>query len=99
VLAFGDFDNVIVCLALCLSSYVKPSGHFTFRVWFGYDEIADNIRDGLLEEITNAGCLLEWYSEHLLGIDCAAINAQQVANLLYVNEKNGFLNYETGRKA
>jgi hypothetical protein len=95
-LALGD--EVITDKNYMITEVVKPSGHYTFRVWFGNSQ-AQNIRDDLLEEITNAGCLYEWYSGNLLGIDCIEKTAQQVANILYEKEMSGLLNYETGRKA
>lgn len=95
-LALGD--EVVTDENYMITKVVKPSGHYTFRVWFGNSE-ALHIRDQLLEELTNAGCLYEWYSENLLGIDSIEKNAQQVANILYEKEMAGFLNYETGRRA
>jgi hypothetical protein len=76
---------------------VSPSGHYTFRVWFG-DSKNPDIRDLVIEELAGFDCLLEWYSENLLAIDVPdASAAQLVANFLAEKEDAEDLVYETGR--
>jgi len=75
---------------------VKPSGHYTFRVWF-YDS---SVRGEVSHELTRMGCLVEWRSSYsnLLAIDAASDSqAQEVADLLWHREQLGHLTYETGR--
>ena len=89
-------DEVVTGKDFMITKVVKPSGHYTFRVWFG-DSKVPNIREIVLDEIIHIGCLFEWYSENLLGIDCRKEDAQKVADLLYEKENKGLFNYETGK--
>ncbi len=76
---------------------IKPSGHYTFRVWFG-NSSDNNARNEVPQEIARLGCLLEWSSINLLAIDATSDRqAEAVAALLYQKEKLGQLLYETGR--
>jgi hypothetical protein len=76
---------------------IKPSGHYTFRVWFG-DSPTPSIRDEVCAEIERLGCLMEWYSINLIAIDAASDGqAQVVADLLWQREQLEHLIYETGR--
>ncbi len=47
---------------------VKPSGRFTFRVWFG-DSSTPAVRDEVIERLSALGVLFEWYSQSLLAVD------------------------------
>lgn len=81
---------------------ILPSGHFTFRVWFGDERPEDELkesRDHVLRRVSEQlGCLVEWYSEHLLAIDAPDEDkAQQVANFLFELQNARKLQYETGR--
>jgi hypothetical protein len=75
---------------------VKPSGRYTFRVWFGDDGAGPT--DEITAELERLGALLEPYSAKLLAVDAAdAELAQAVANYLHDRENAGQLVYETGR--
>lgn len=74
---------------------VRPSGHFTFRVWLGDSSWpkADIVRE--LEEL---GARLEWASLNLLAVDGPNDPvAQKIADYLQEHEVHGHLVYETGR--
>jgi hypothetical protein len=76
---------------------VQPSGHFTFRVWFG-DSSHPTVRDEVLGEINRLGCLFEWFSPNLLAISAGSEDtAQRIADYLWSREQEGHLVYETGR--
>jgi hypothetical protein len=76
---------------------IKPSGHYTFRVWFG-NSSEQTIQPQVLKEINVIGCLMEYYSTNLLGVDATSDSqAQEVANLLFRHQQLGHLVYETGR--
>lgn len=80
-----------------IQKVTNRSGHYTFRVWFG-DSPIPNIQDQVSSEIRRLGCLIEWYSENLLGIDADSdIQAQAVADYLWQKHQLGHLVYETGR--
>jgi hypothetical protein len=84
-------------LPFMIQHVVKPSGHYTFRVWFG-DTPNSVIRDEIISEIEKLGCLMEWYSINLLGVDASSEeHAQEVANYLWQRQQLGHLVYETGR--
>jgi hypothetical protein len=84
--AEGEFQHMI-------SRVVKPSGHSTFRVWFG-ETASPTIREEVTKDISDLNCLMEWYSTNLLGVDAPSDNhAQALANYLHQKE----LIYETGR--
>jgi hypothetical protein len=76
---------------------INPSGHFTFRVWFG-DSPNSVAREEVVKELLRHNCLMEWYSQNLLGVDATTSNhAQAVADYLYQKEQESLLIYETGR--
>ncbi len=76
---------------------VQPSGHYTFRVSLSNSRNAQAC-DELLAKVDQLGCLYEWYSETLLGIDTATeALSRTVANYLYEKEQQGYWEYETGR--
>jgi len=84
-------------LPYMIQRVVKPSGHYTFRVWFG-DSPNLAIRDEVPLDIERFGCLMEWYSTNLLGVDASSESqAQEVANYLWKRQQQGHLVYETGR--
>jgi hypothetical protein len=90
-------DQVILHEEYRTIQVVSPSGHYTFRVWFG-DSCSPNVREIVIQELTQYQCLFEWYSENLLAIDVPnSITAQLVADILAENEKAKYLVYETGR--
>lgn len=74
----------------------KPSGRYTFRVWFHNSDVRREVAD----ELERLGCLLEWRSTrgNLLALDAASsILAQAAADFLWHREQLGHLTYETGR--
>jgi hypothetical protein len=79
-----------------IKAVIKPSGHYTYRVWFG-ESNEPNIRDTLVEELEQKGCLLEWYSNNLLAISCSEQDAQMIADILFEKQNNGLIFYETGK--
>jgi hypothetical protein len=81
-----------------VGSVLRPSGHDTFRVWFGPPGSRTGA-DRLLTDLEACGCLHEWYSAHLLAVDAPPGSAQRVADLLAEREAQGDLAYETGRTA
>jgi hypothetical protein len=91
-------DEVITDTKYIINEVVKPSGHYTYRVWFGGSP-EPNIHEIVINELKNCNCLIEEYSDNLIGIDAFADDAQIVANILYEKEKGGLLNYETGKTA
>lgn len=80
-----------------LRRVVTPSGHFTFRVWFGNS--ADPCgRDRVMEVIHREGCEHEWSSENLLAIDTPTQEtAQVIADALAALQLEGHVTFETGR--
>ena len=75
---------------------VRPSGHCTFRVWFGECR-NPTARDDVLAEMQRLGSPVEWYSENLLAVDAAPDLAPAVAGFLSSLEATTGLVYETGR--
>jgi hypothetical protein len=76
---------------------VKPSGRYTFRVWFGK---SFHPRDELVEDIQKLGSLIEWSSRNMVAVDAVdAEQAQRVADFLSDREQRQQLIYETGRTA
>lgn len=94
-LALGD--EIETDSQYVLQRVVKPSGHYTFRAWFG--ESADlNVRDEVIQMMQHLGCALEWSSENLVAIDAGTdALARDVADFLYGYERLSRLVYETGR--
>ncbi len=50
-----------------VTSVVEKSGNFTLRIMFSR-ECAEDLRLGIIKELRLSGCILEWYSEYLLGV-------------------------------
>ncbi len=79
-----------------ISEVIQPSGHYTFRVWFG-DSSVPNIRETVVSDVTKMECQIEWYSENLLAIDASSIlTAQPLADYLQEKENRMELHFETG---
>jgi len=76
---------------------VKPSGRYTFRVWFGK---SFHPRDEIVDEIQRLGSLVEWSSANMVAVDAVdAEHAHRVADFLWDREQKKQLIYETGRTA
>lgn len=94
-LALGDEVETDGDHVLC--RVVKPSGHFTFRVWFG-DSTNPDDRIRVMEVIQREGCEHEWSSENLLAIDAAtAEKAQALTDMLVALQEASSVTYEVGR--
>jgi hypothetical protein len=94
-LALGD--EVETDTDFVLRRVVKPSGHFTFRVWFGNSTYPDD-RTRVMEIIQQAGCEHEWSSENLLAVDAPAQEAAQaLADELAALQQSSQIMVETGR--
>lgn len=79
-----------------LHRVVKPSRHYTFRVWFGHSSDAA-IRQRVESEAKQLDCLHEWFSRNLMALDAPdQATAQQLATFLTSEQDGGKLNYETG---
>lgn len=79
-----------------LQRVVKPSTHYTFRVWFG---LASDpmVRHQVEFEATQLGCRFEWFSDNLMALDAPGYAvAQQLAAFLKKEQDEGQLTYETG---
>jgi hypothetical protein len=80
-----------------LDRVIKPSGHYTFRVWFGH---SFHPRDEIAAELSDIGALVERSSLNLLAVDAMdSAHAQKVADYLEKREKAKQLMYEAGRTA
>ena len=76
---------------------IKPSGQYTFRVWFG-NSTTTGIKDDVLSQMARVGAEVEWSSENLLAVSAGgADQAQLVADYLHAQQSIGGLTYETGR--
>jgi len=74
---------------------IWQSGQFTFRVWFGSQDIVT--RERIVQELKLMGLLMEWSSENLLAISAINdIEAQKIADYLKDKEEKSLLQYETG---
>ncbi|MDX3004419.1 DUF4265 domain-containing protein [Kribbella solani] len=101
-LALGDMvsvrrDGVDV---YTLDQVERPSGHMTFRVYFG--DAADPVssQSAVLQALLKAPVLVERYSENLVAVDISADDSpQKLADYLAAEEGQGNLTYETGRTA
>jgi hypothetical protein len=82
---------------LVVTGVASDRGSYTFRVWLG-DGAADDVRT-VVREFGELGCLIEGYSDKLVGLSCEPGDAQTVADALHRAEQQGRLTYETGRQA
>lgn len=79
-----------------LQRVVKPSTHYTFRVWFG-QATDPMIRQEVASEARQLGCLFEWFSSNLMALDAPDhALAQRLASFLQGEQDRGQLTYETG---
>lgn len=53
---------------------IKPSGHYTFRVWYT-DDVPDRHEPPGLSSLARYGGLVEWHSRKLVAIDVASIES------------------------
>lgn len=79
-----------------LHHVVKPSSHYTFRVWFGQSPDPE-VRQRVESEAMRLGCQFEWFSDNLLALDAPDhMLAQRLASFLKAEQDQGQLTYETG---
>jgi Domain of unknown function (DUF4265) len=91
-LAIGD--EVRTDPQYVIRQLIKPSGHYTFRVWFGASEELSR-QDELVTTIRDLGCEFERSSANLLAIDAASVPlAEKLADYLFVCQSAGQLVYE-----
>jgi hypothetical protein len=88
-------DDVVTNTDYMIQKVVKPSGQFTYRVWFG-DSKEPNIRSIIIDEVNQIGCLIEWYSNNLLSISCSENNTQLIGEKLMRKQQEGLIYYESG---
>jgi Domain of unknown function (DUF4265) len=82
---------------LVVTGVASDHGSYTFRVWLG-DGAGDDVR-AVVREFGELGCLIEGYSDKLVGLSCGPEQARTVADALHQAEQLGRLTYETGRQA
>jgi hypothetical protein len=87
-------DEVVVDDNGRIVAISKPSGQWTYRVWFG--DVASDRRMAALEHITREGPIMEQSSENLLALSASAVQSRQLADVLARLESEGFLRYECG---
>ncbi len=76
---------------------VWKSGHYSFRVWFK-ETTHPGSPDEVMNKMEEMGCLWEWHSKELLGLDAPSEEkAQQLSDYLAKEMELGHLIYETGR--
>lgn len=95
-LSYGDEVGVIASAEgpFVATSKRADSGNHTFRVWI--DDAGTDLSD-VIQQFGRLGCLIEGYSDRLLGLSCRPEQAQVVADALSAAESAGRFVYETGR--
>lgn len=93
-LALGDV--VEIDQRLMIINISQKSGRVTIRVWLN-EQTPQEKREELTDKILGLGCLLEWYSQHLLGVDSDShIKTQSLITLLDIYQKEEFIEFESG---
>lgn len=93
-LALGDV--VEIDQRLMIINISQKSGRVTIRVWLK-EQTPQEIREELTDKILGLGCLLEWYSQHLLGVDSDShIKTQSLIKLLDIYQKEECIEFEYG---
>jgi hypothetical protein len=89
-------DLVEIDQRLMIINISQKSGRVTIRVWLN-EQTPQEKREELTDKILGLGCLLEWYSQHLLGVDSDYhIRTQSLIKLLDVYQKEEFIEFEYG---
>lgn len=96
---YGDELAVVASAEgpLVATGVVTNGGNYTFRVWLSGHTGWDAIRE-VVTEFGGRGCLVEGYSDRLIGLTCGAAEAPAVADALAAGERQGRFLYETGRQ-
>jgi hypothetical protein len=93
-------DVVATTADYVLDRVVRPSGRYTFRVYFGDGaDPKEGPKDQIAAELElQLGALLEWHGANLLAVDSSDGElAQTIADYLQARERAGQLIFETGR--
>ena len=96
---YGDELSVVTSAegSLVATGITKDAGNYTFRVWTHENAGGDAFRD-VVTRFGALGCLIEGYSDRLIGLSCSPENAQDVADALEMAGQDGRFTYETGRQ-
>jgi len=96
-LNFGDRVSAIASAEgpLVATGVLDDRRHFTFRV--ALHEGGVSVQE-IVETFGAMGCLIEGWSDSVVGIGCEAASAQSVADKLAHEERAERLAYETGRQ-
>jgi len=96
---YGDELSVVTSAEgpLIATGITKDAGNYTFRAWMREDAGDDEFQD-VVTQFGALGCLIEGYSDRLIGLSCSPINAHDVADALEMAGQEGRLTYETGRQ-
>ncbi|MDR6906085.1 hypothetical protein J2X63_001771 [Agromyces sp. 3263] len=91
--AFGDSVDVIQSGegALVVTSIAARGGYSSARLWF---EEGGGTWRAPVEQLAAAGCVVDVYSEHLIGVSWPA-TLERVSNALELMEREGVLVYAT----
>lgn len=82
-------------MSFIVQNVVRPSGHFTFRVWLG--DTNPELVPTLLRLIRQTDASIEFYSEHLFGVDSSSEEiSKQLVQILKKWEEDGNIRYEEG---
>jgi hypothetical protein len=97
-LHYGDEVTVVQSAEgpMVATSKVKDSGNHTFRVWL--PEVGGPTLTEVITEFGRLGCLIEGYSERLLGLSCGPGHVEVVEQSLRQAETEGRFLYERGRR-
>lgn len=81
-----------------VQSVVQPSGHSTFRVWLG--DTNQELVPTLLKLIRQTDASIEFYSEHLFGVDSSSEEITiQLLQILKKWQADGNISYEAGNSS
>ena len=96
---YGDELSVVTSAEgpLVATGITKDAGNYTFRVSMREDAGEDELRD-VVNQFGALGCLIEGYSDRLIGLSCSPVNAHDVADALQTAGQEGRFVYETGRQ-
>jgi len=96
---YGDELAVVASAEgpLVATGVSKGAGNYTFRVWLP-GSATDRAMQHVVDEFGARGCLLEPYSDRLIGLSCGPGEAQVMADALHAGEASGRFLYETGRQ-
>jgi len=96
---YGDEISVVASAEgpLVATGITKDAGNYTFRAWMPEHAGGAALSD-VVTVFGELGCLIEGYSDQLVGISCSRENALQVSAALEAAEQEGRFTYETGRQ-